>query len=98
MKPVPAVGRTAPYLSRFSTTGANRLKRRTARIEVRGWQRRHGSRIIELAGWDEPSNGEGGIRTRDTGVNPYDGLANRWFQPLTHLSTGRDSKPAGMAR
>ncbi len=32
------------------------------------------------------SNGEGGIRTRDTGANPYDGLANRWFQPLTHLS------------
>ncbi len=32
--------------------------------------------------------GEGGIRTRETGVNPSDGLANRWFQPLTHLSTG----------
>ena len=31
-------------------------------------------------------NGEGGIRTRETGVNPSDGLANRWFQPLTHLS------------
>ncbi len=31
-------------------------------------------------------NGEGGIRTRETGVNPPDGLANRWFQPLTHLS------------
>ena len=30
--------------------------------------------------------GEGGIRTRGTGLNPYDGLANRWFQPLTHLS------------
>ena len=22
------------------------------------------------------------------GVIPYDGLANRWFQPLTHLSSG----------
>ena len=32
-------------------------------------------------------NGEGGIRTRETGVTPSDGLANRWFQPLTHLST-----------
>ncbi len=31
--------------------------------------------------------GEGGIRTRETGVNPSDGLANRWFQPLTHLSS-----------
>ena len=30
--------------------------------------------------------GEGGIRTLDTGIHPYDGLANRWFQPLTHLS------------
>ena len=40
-------------------------------------------------------NGEGGIRTLDTGVNPYDGLANRWFQPLTHLShytVGEDRK------
>ena len=32
------------------------------------------------------ANGEGGIRTRETGINPSDGLANRWFQPLTHLS------------
>ena len=31
-------------------------------------------------------NGEGGIRTREAGVTPLDGLANRWFQPLTHLS------------
>jgi hypothetical protein len=35
---------------------------------------------------DSSPNGEGGIRTLDTGVHPYDGLANRWFQPLTHLS------------
>ncbi len=35
------------------------------------------------------NNGEGGIRTRETGVNPPDGLANRWFQPLTHLSNYR---------
>jgi hypothetical protein len=31
-------------------------------------------------------NGEGGIRTRGTGVHPYDGLANRCLQPLGHLS------------
>ncbi len=31
-------------------------------------------------------NGEGGIRTPGTGVTPYDGLANRCFQPLSHLS------------
>ena len=30
--------------------------------------------------------GEGGIRTRDTGLTPYDGLANRCLQPLGHLS------------
>ena len=34
----------------------------------------------------EVKNGEGGIRTPGTGINPFDGLANRWFQPLTHLS------------
>jgi hypothetical protein len=32
------------------------------------------------------SNGEGGIRTRGTGCYPYDGLANRYLQPLGHLS------------
>ena len=32
------------------------------------------------------SNGEGGIRTRGTGVYPYDGLANRCLKPLGHLS------------
>ena len=31
-------------------------------------------------------NGEVGIRTRGTGINPYNGLANRRFQPLSHLS------------
>ena len=31
-------------------------------------------------------NGEGGIRTRGTGVYPYDGLANRCLKPLGHLS------------
>ncbi len=32
--------------------------------------------------------GEGGIRTLDTGVSPYNGLANRRLQPLGHLSGG----------
>ena len=32
------------------------------------------------------NNGEGGIRTRGTGLCPYDGLANRYLQPLGHLS------------
>src|SRR3954454_5091585 len=32
-------------------------------------------------------NGETGIRTRDTGLTPYNGLANRRLQPLGHLSS-----------
>jgi hypothetical protein len=35
------------------------------------------------------SGGEGGIRTPDTGVSPYNGLANRRLQPLGHLSAYR---------
>ena len=35
---------------------------------------------------DRTSGGEGGIRTLDTGVSPYNGLANRRLQPLGHLS------------
>ena len=35
---------------------------------------------------DDIENGEGGIRTRGRGVNPYDGLANRCLKPLGHLS------------
>src|SRR2546428_5886061 len=31
-------------------------------------------------------NGEGGIRTPDRGISPYNGLANRRLQPLGHLS------------
>jgi hypothetical protein len=32
------------------------------------------------------SGGEGGIRTLDRVVRPYNGLANRRLQPLGHLS------------
>ena len=35
---------------------------------------------------DKTTGGEGGIRTPDTGVSPYNGLANRRLQPLGHLS------------
>ncbi len=31
--------------------------------------------------------GEGGIRTLGTGLSPYNGLANRPFRPLRHLSS-----------
>ena len=41
-------------------------------------------------------NGEVGIRTRDTGMTPYNGLANRRFQPLSHLS-GRACAACGLS-
>ena len=40
--------------------------------------------------WFNPNStqpcGEGGIRTLGTGLSPYNGLANRPFRPLRHLS------------
>ena len=32
--------------------------------------------------------GDGGIRTLDTALGPYNGLANRRLQPLGHVSCG----------
>src|SRR5256885_16863386 len=40
----------------------------------------------ETRRWRGKSGGERGIRTLGRALRPYDGLANRWFQPLTHLS------------
>ena len=40
-------------------------------------------------------NGEGGIRTRGTGLNPYDGLANRCQdipKPLSHKVVTKSHK------
>src|SRR6266487_6238568 len=42
------------------------------------------------------SYGEGGIRTPDRGISPYNGLANRRLQPLGHLSTARGSLRASV--
>ena len=36
--------------------------------------------------WKGGESGERGIRTLGTGLNPYNGLANRPLQPLGHLS------------
>jgi hypothetical protein len=41
---------------------------------------------IKLQVGGSESGGERGIRTLDTGVSPYNGLANRRLQPLGHLS------------
>ena len=37
-------------------------------------------------------SGETGIRTPDTGLTPYNGLANRRLQPLGHLSLINNKK------
>ena len=44
------------------------------------WQRPQAGRVRGRDG------GEGGIRTLGRGLGPYDGLANRCFRPLSHLS------------
>lgn len=48
--------------------------------------RREMTRTGNIAYRAKLENGEGGIRTLDTGFNPYNGLANRRFRPLSHLS------------
>src|SRR6266480_1638289 len=40
----------------------------------------------EIRRWRGKYGGERGIRTLGRALRPYDGLANRWFKPLTHLS------------
>jgi len=52
-----------------------------------------GSQIVDSSP-ETRKIGEGGIRTPGTGLTPYDGLANRCFQPLSHLST-RCGRPLG---
>ncbi len=42
--------------------------------------------INRVTAFKKIQNGEGGIRTHGTGMTPYNGLANRRFQPLSHLS------------
>ena len=39
--------------------------------------------------------GDGGIRTLDRALQPYNGLANRRLQPLGHISARRDRTPLG---
>jgi hypothetical protein len=43
------------------------------------------------------AGGDGGIRTLDRALQPYNGLANRRLQPLGHISAARrDSRPPDM--
>ena len=41
---------------------------------------------LKLRRSEAKTNGERGIRTLGTGINQYNGLANRRFRPLSHLS------------
>ena len=40
------------------------------------------------------SGGDGGIRTLDRALRPYNGLANRRLQPLGHISAARRERRA----
>src|SRR5262245_33673783 len=40
-----------------------------------------------------PAGGDGGIRTLDRALQPYNGLANRRLQPLGHISTDTTRRP-----
>ena len=42
--------------------------------------------------------GDGGIRTLDRALQPYNGLANRRLQPLGHVSNKADMPDAGATR
>ena len=42
--------------------------------------------------------GDGGIRTLDRALQPYNGLANRRLQPLGHISGKADMPDAGASR
>jgi hypothetical protein len=42
--------------------------------------------------------GDGGIRTLDRALQPYNGLANRRLQPLGHISGRADMPDAGARR
>src|SRR6202165_2110430 len=44
------------------------------------------------------SGGDGGIRTLDRALQPYNGLANRRLQPLGHISGKADMPDAGASR
>ena len=61
------------------------LREETAECQIPNVQFRNSS--FDIRDWTLLfSHGEGGIRTPDKGISPYNGLANRRLQPLGHLS------------
>src|SRR6266700_3856326 len=62
-----------------------------------GWEREPTSRAGH--GLDILSaGGDGGIRTLDRALQPYNGLANRRLQPLGHVSSTADMPDAAAGR
>jgi hypothetical protein len=51
-----------------------------------------------MPGSDRKTGGDGGIRTLDRALQPYNGLANRRLQPLGHVSSKADMPDAGACR
>jgi hypothetical protein len=52
----------------------------------------------EAVGFKREFGGDGGIRTLDRALQPYNGLANRRLQPLGHISGTADMPDAGAGR
>ena len=50
------------------------------------WDDLRGGTNSRAPEFSESYGGEGGIRTLGRALRPYDGLANRCFRPLSHLS------------
>jgi hypothetical protein len=56
-------------------------------------------RVVESNDLKEgKAGGDGGIRTLDRALQPYNGLANRRLQPLGHISGKVDMPDAGASR
>jgi hypothetical protein len=53
---------------------------------------------IDFAELAERTGGDGGIRTLDRALQPYNGLANRRLQPLGHISGRADMPDTGASR
>ena len=56
--------------------------------------------LFDTAGGKEKQypGGDGGIRTLDRALQPYNGLANRRLQPLGHVSVEADMPDATAGR
>jgi hypothetical protein len=63
-----------------------------------GRPKRHGEIAHDFRCLGHGDGGDGGIRTLDRALQPYNGLANRRLQPLGHVSNSVDMPDAGACR